>query len=200
MKYTKLFSVIAFAIAAAFTVAKAETLVGSSYVTASANIVDPKSKLTASNLYGGTLAVNIAPINHFDFGASVDVARLQDNRVDTSNFKGEFTTTAYTSVWGFKPFVRGGLNWNWNRTSTQKFQALGERVGVGIETDLLKNLSVGGEYYVADVQKAVAGGSQRVFRPYATFWLNNHLGVVAAYTYNQTTTSVGYSLGGVLKF
>lgn len=200
MKYTKLFSVIVLALAATFAVAKAETLVGSSYVSASANVVDVRSKLTANNLYGGTLAVNVAPVNHFDFGASIDVARLSDNKVDTNNFKGEFTTTAYTSFLGFKPFARGGLSWNWDRQGAKKFQALGERVGVGIETDLLKNLSVGGEFYVADVQKAVAGGSQRVYRPYVTFWLNNHLGVTGAYTYNQTTTSAGYSLGGVLKF
>ena len=198
MNYTKLVSVIV--ITAAFSLAKADTLVGNSYATAVANVVDTKSTVTNQHVYGGTLGVNVAPVNHFDFGATLDLARLQDNKVDTNNVKGEVTTTAYTSFWTLKPFVRGGLNWNWNRVGVHKFQALGERVGVGLETDLLNNLSVGGEVYVADVQKAIAGGSQRVYRPYVTFWLNSHLGVVASYTYNQKTTAAGYSVGGVLKF
>jgi hypothetical protein len=214
MKYTKLFSVLFIAIAVALASAKAvspsgdttkaavvdNTLVGSTYASAVVNVTDVRSKLTTQNIYGETVTFNAALVNHVDLGASIDVARLADNKVDTRNFTGEVNTTVYTTFFGIKPYARGGIGWSWERDNAKKFQALTYHVGIGAEANVFKNLSVGAEVYLDDVQKAIAGGSQRIYKPYVTFWLNDHAGLTAAYVYNHTVNSAGGSAGLVFKF
>lgn len=215
MKYTKMFSVLFIAIAVALATVKAatpevaksvaaavvdNTLVGSTYVSVVANVTDPRAKVTSDSIYGGTVAVNAAVFNHLDLGASIDLARLADNKLDTRNLTGEVNSTIYTTLYGIKPYARVGLGWAWERDNAKSFQGLTYHAGVGVEANVFKNLSVGCEFYLKDIRKATAGGSQRVFKPYITFWLNDHVGVTGAYVYNQTANSAGASLGLVAKF
>ena len=83
-----------------------------------------------------------------------DLARLSDNKVDTRNFTGEVNSTVYTTFYGIKPYARVGLGWTWERDQAKAFQALTYHAGVGAEANVFKNLSVGGEFYLKDVQKA----------------------------------------------
>ncbi len=215
MKYTKMFSVLFIAIAVALATVKAasledatkkaeaavfdNTLVGSTYFSVVANVTDPRAKVTSESIYGGTIAFNAAVINHLDLGASIDLARLADNKLDTRNFTGEVNSTLYTTFYGIKPYVRAGLGWAWERDNAKSFSGLSYHAGVGVEANVFKNLSVGGEFYLKDIQNSISG-SQRVYKPYVTFWLNDHVGVTGAYVYNQTANSAGASLGLVAKF
>lgn len=204
MKQLKLFAIVAVT-AATFLggVAMAQDtsgLVGKTYVSAAANATDLRSHITANDIYGGTVGVNVAAIPYVDVGGSVQVQRLQDNKLDLNDFNTTVNATTYKHFGVFTPYIRGTTGFVFERQNAKHFQAFTYSVAGGAELALFKNLSVGADYTVGQLQKATIGGTERSYRGYATFWLNDHVGVTAGYTYNQAKSSADYAVGTVVKF
>jgi opacity protein-like surface antigen len=176
-------------------------LIGTTYVSLTADLGDLRTPVTSNTLYGATLSANTKVLKFLDVGGSIRSQRLEDNKLDLANLQGDVNATLHTTVLKvFTPYVRGGLGWAFNKSGVHKYQALAYRVGAGVETTVLTNLTVGGEVYLSDVQKARAGSSQVNYQPYAVFWLNDRLGVKGAYSYAKQANSATYSAGAVLKF
>lgn len=175
-------------------------LIGKSYVLAVANVTDIRSNLTANNIYGATLGANIAAFSNVDVGGTFQLQRLADNKIDLNNFNSSANVTVYTKLGALKPYVRGTAGWVIARQNTHKFQAFNYSGSVGTELQALKNVTLGGDVTLTNIQKARAGGTGHEYRGYVVFWANNHIGLTGSYTYVTSVNSAGVSLGSVLRF
>ena len=202
MKLTKLLALLVLPLAA---YASSTGLVGTGYVSLTADLGDLRTPVTSKALYGATLGVNLPVLPYLDIGGTVQSQRLTASKLDINNLQGIVDATAHSSLVGVTYYARGGVGWAFNRTGVHKFQALAYRAGIGLETNPFKNLTVGAQAFFSDLQKAntpkaVIANNQRNYQPYAVFWLNDHLGVKGDYTYAQPANAATYSAGMVLKW